>query len=162
MITFSDILAVIGLFVLRIGVPIAVIAGLAYALKRLDQRWQAEADEQLAARPPAAQPAARPLKQPVKEPAVSIPAAAKAAAAAVAAERERVRVVEQARLQPGLVARAPGKPCWDVKGCAKSDYEKCAAYAHPGQACWQARLEAEGKIPDGCPTCEIFQRYPLG
>ncbi len=168
MISFSDILAVIGLFVLRIGVPIAVVAGLAYALKRLDKRWQAEAEEQLTAQPPAVRPATQPAKQPVKQPAVSVPAAA-AAAKAAAAERERVRVDKAGRplpfdptsLQPGLVARAEGRACWDVKGCAKSAYEQCAAYANPTQACWQARLEAEGKIPDACPSCEIFQRYPM-
>jgi len=32
-----------GLFVLRIGVPLAIIFGLGYGLRRLDAKWQAEA-----------------------------------------------------------------------------------------------------------------------
>jgi hypothetical protein len=36
-------LAVVGLFVLRLGVPILLVALVGYALHRLDARWEAEA-----------------------------------------------------------------------------------------------------------------------
>lgn len=36
-------LAVVGLFILRLGVPIAMVALVGYALRRLDAKWEAEA-----------------------------------------------------------------------------------------------------------------------
>ena len=34
---------VVGLFVLRIGIPLAIVFGIGYGLRRLDAKWQAEA-----------------------------------------------------------------------------------------------------------------------
>lgn len=51
------ILSVIGGLLLRFGVPIALTALLAWVLRRLDARWQLEAEQQLAAQ---AAPAYRP------------------------------------------------------------------------------------------------------
>lgn len=39
----QHVILLLGLLALRIGLPLAVIAGLGYVLKRLDERWQAEA-----------------------------------------------------------------------------------------------------------------------
>jgi hypothetical protein len=50
-------LTVLGGLLIRFGVPIAVTALLAWALRRLDARWQLEAERQLAAQ---ASPAYRP------------------------------------------------------------------------------------------------------
>ncbi len=53
--TLTDVLMIIGLFTLRIGVPLAVIVSLAYLLKRLDRRWEAEARKQMGITRPAEQ-----------------------------------------------------------------------------------------------------------
>ena len=45
--TFIPLLAVITGFALRLAIPIAVTAIAIYLLRRLDIRWQAEAEEQL-------------------------------------------------------------------------------------------------------------------
>jgi hypothetical protein len=42
--TWTEVLAIVGFFLLRLGVPVAVTIGLAWALRRLDARWQAEAE----------------------------------------------------------------------------------------------------------------------
>jgi hypothetical protein len=39
----QDVAFVVGLFILRIGVPLAIIFGLGYGLRQLDAKWQAEA-----------------------------------------------------------------------------------------------------------------------
>ena len=43
MISLQEFFVLAGMFVLRIGIPIGVVAVLAYLLKRLDRRWEAEA-----------------------------------------------------------------------------------------------------------------------
>ena len=43
MMDFIDLLGVIGMFLLRVGVPLAITVGVVYLLKRLDRRWEAEA-----------------------------------------------------------------------------------------------------------------------
>lgn len=142
-----DILAVIGLFALRIGVPLAIMVGLAYFLKRLDRRWEAEARAQQAAE--------RPIVEPARQPAAQ-PAVAKAAAVPIGVDMPGVPRPQQ----PGLV-NTGAQACYEVKGCTETMKAKCAAVGHPDMACWQARLQAEGHIPDTCPTCEIFQRFPM-
>lgn len=39
----EEILVVVGLFVLRLGVPLAITLAVAYGLHRLDARWETEA-----------------------------------------------------------------------------------------------------------------------
>lgn len=41
---FTEIAAIVVLFILRLGVPIAVTAAIVWGLRRLDARWQAEAE----------------------------------------------------------------------------------------------------------------------
>lgn len=36
-------LAILGMFILRLGIPLAITLGIGYALRRLDARWEAEA-----------------------------------------------------------------------------------------------------------------------
>jgi hypothetical protein len=43
-----DAAAVAGMFILRVGIPIAITLVVAYALKRLDAKWQAEARQKSA------------------------------------------------------------------------------------------------------------------
>jgi len=45
-----DSAAVVGLFILRLGVPLAITFGVAYLLRRLDRKWEAEAQQQAAGR----------------------------------------------------------------------------------------------------------------
>ena len=42
----QSLILLVGLFGLRVVVPLAVIGGLGYVLKRLDERWQADATRQ--------------------------------------------------------------------------------------------------------------------
>jgi hypothetical protein len=42
----GDSLAVAGLFVLRLGVPLAITLAVAYGLRRLDAQWEADAQHQ--------------------------------------------------------------------------------------------------------------------
>jgi hypothetical protein len=155
MLSFVDLLAVAGLFALRIGVPIAVTAGLVYLLKRLDRKWEAEA---------------RLMQERARE-------AEKAAVQGIAQGGTKVRVPVSpqptlpwvpppairptiAPPQPGLLAAAAPQPCWTAKGCSDEKRAGCAATQHPEVPCWQARFDAEGAIPEQCTDCDIFQRYP--
>ena len=150
MISFIDLLVVVGMFLLRFGAPALVVVGIGYLLKRLDARWEAEAragraaevTEQPAQRPSVPQPAERPAlpkRIPVPAPPQQlpfiIPPAGRGGAVQIA--------------QPGLMAQPPGQRA------------NCAAPQKPGMPCWQTRFDAEGKIPEDCVKCDIFQRYPL-
>lgn len=167
MIDFVDIAVVAGMMFLRIGVPLLIILAIGYGLKRLDRRWEAEARRDAAKRAgeqpqpeiPAPQPSApapvgRPGKQPVTpQPLPFIPPPVR--------NEERPSLYAQVGLssaKSGLSASA--KHCWDEKGCSESQMQACPASAHPDQACWQARFNAEGHIPEECVSCDIFQRYP--
>jgi hypothetical protein len=154
MLNFADILALAGLFALRVGVPLLIMAGLVYLLKRLDRRWEAEARETQqraqAAEQPAVQPQApRPatvVRVPTQQPQLPwIPPPA---------------VGQRPGQQPGLMAAPAPRACWDVKGCSDSQRAQCAAPKRPDVPCWQARFDAEGAIPEDCVKCESFQRYP--
>lgn len=150
MINFADIVVIIGLFMLRIGVPLAIMVGLVYFLKRLDRRWEAEARAEQAIAKPAQQPAG-----------LASPQTATARPAIAEIPVSKLPLSAGLATQPGLIPVAKGQPCWDTKGCAETNYKECPAYLHPDQPCWQARLQAEGKIPEACPSCEIFQQYPM-
>lgn len=155
MLNFMDLLAVVGLFALRVGVPLTITAGLVYLLKRLDRKWEAEARALQERAREAVQPAARPTTRP--------------------GTKVRVPVTPQPTLpwvpppaigptpapQPGLMVAPAPRPCWAVKGCSENKRASCAAAQHPELPCWQARFDAEGAIPDQCTNCDIFQRYPM-
>ena len=139
MVNVSDFLVVLGMFALRIGVPVAVTALLVYLLKRLDRRWEAEA--RIARGEITAEPAATPSQR----------------------EAPVGRPTLPARRQPlpsGAMA-ATSQPCWDLKSCSEALRKTCPACKEPERPCWQARLSAEGRIPETCVDCTIFQRYPL-
>jgi hypothetical protein len=48
----EEILAVVGLFLLRLGVPLAITLAVGYWLRRLDAKWEAEALRQWAEEEP--------------------------------------------------------------------------------------------------------------
>jgi hypothetical protein len=148
MMDFIDVMGVIGMFLLRVGVPLAITAGVVYLLKRLDRRWEAEARAQQGVAKAEEQPTRLPVTPKKRAPSPELPFIPPP-------------VQPERRIQPGLVAAPVGQPCWNVKGCAPDAREKCAAPEHPDMPCWQARFEAEGKIPEECVGCDIFQRYPV-
>ena len=148
MISFTDFLVVVGMFLLRFGVPVAVTVGLVYLLKRLDRRWEAEAraeaGEQPVARKQAEQPAT-PKRAPAPMPQLPfIPPPA----------------IEPGRPQIGLATGPGTQPRVAVRGRSESAKVNCAAPQNATAPCWQARFDAEGKIPEDCVTCDVFQRYP--
>jgi hypothetical protein len=153
MLNFMDVLAVAGFFALRIGAPLLVMAGLAYLLKRLDRRWEAEARAMRERAQPAVQPGAPAARRGTtvrvpKAPAAPLPWVPPPAVGQIPAPL------------PGLMAVAAPQPCWAVKGCSDDRRANCAAAQHPEIPCWQARFDAEGAIPEECVNCDAFQRYP--
>jgi pyruvate/2-oxoglutarate dehydrogenase complex dihydrolipoamide acyltransferase (E2) component len=157
MFNFTDFLVLAGMFLLRFGVPAAIVIGVGYLLKRLDKRWEAEAW--------AEQQTARASEQPAQRPAV--PREQPATPKRAPAQAPQLPWVpppparETPRPQPGLAAAPAARECWDVKGCTESQKAQCAAPKHPEMPCWQARFDAEGHIPEDCVNCDTFQRYPL-
>jgi len=157
MISFTDFLVVVGLFILRVGVPVAIMAGLVYLLKRLDRRWEEEVRAEQRARQ-AIQPAQQPEKsRPTGRPATTI----RVPDVKIPFVPPPPPSAPGIRPQPGLVMTPPAAHCWDARGCSEAARGQCAAPQHPELPCWQARLDAEGHIPDDCVNCDIFQRYPL-
>ncbi len=49
-------LVIVGLFMLRLGAPLAVTTAVGYSLRRLEERWHADTQEQMPTKPPAAAP----------------------------------------------------------------------------------------------------------
>ena len=136
MMDFLDLLVVAGMFVLRFGAPLAITVGLVYLLKRLDRRWAAEAWAQAEA-----QPATRPEApaRPQRTPATDHPFMPQP----MAAKGQDIAGPQMPTVQP----------CWEMNGCPEAARSKCPAHLHPEQPCWQARLEAGGELPAGCPDC---------
>jgi hypothetical protein len=163
MISFTDIAVVFWMMLLRVGVPLLVVIALAYGLKRLDRRWEAEArthQAKMASTQPEVQPEApapqptgpvAPVRKPARQPA---PGQMPFIPPPVRNKEQRPSLYAQ----PG--ASASAKHCWDEKGCSNSKKAACAAPSHPDQPCWQARFTAEGHVPEECVTCDVFQRYP--
>lgn len=114
------------LVLLRLGVPLIITIGLAYALRRLDLRWQTQARE------------SRQMQEAVVPLAPGAPARA-----------------ESWMLQP-WPASSNAKPCWMVKGCTEALRASCAATRQPSVPCWQARSRAEGRLPAECKGCELY------
>jgi hypothetical protein len=125
----TNALLIVLLFALRLGIPVLVTVLIAYGLRRLDAKWQAEAEaeEKALSKPvaPQPQPARSGITPPVRQP---IP-----------------------------VAMAGGQPCWSVKGCSESMRATCAAFNQPNVPCWAARMNAEGRLPAGCQDCKLYQ-----
>lgn len=100
-------LVIVGLFLLRLGVPLAVTLAVGYLLRRLDAKWEAE-------------------------------------------ESARTETV------PGERQAAARQPCWTVIRCGKVQRADCPAHKSPRLPCWLARLQAENRLPSGCPSCLMF------
>ncbi|HRJ45583.1 MAG: hypothetical protein KJZ86_16055 [Caldilineaceae bacterium] len=48
--SFYAVTMILGFFLLRLGVPLLITLAVCYGLRRLDARWQAEAEAEYAAR----------------------------------------------------------------------------------------------------------------
>jgi hypothetical protein len=159
MLDFTDIAVFIGMLLLRVGVPALVIVAIGYGLKRLDRRWEAEAQayqakeaaKQPAVQPEAPQPARRPGKQPIAPEIPFIPPQPP-----TREERPALYVGSRTAGTPGK----PGTPGISAAGGISAKNAKCSTPSSADQPCWQARLKAEGHIPEECVACELFQRYP--
>ncbi len=157
--SFTDFMVVVGMIALRFGVPALVIGGIAYLLKRLDRRWEAEASE-YAAKRAAEQPAVQPeAPRPAERPAMPTREPAPAPQMPFIIPPAAIRDQRQQLAQPGMMApmAEPGRRASRANTGSKP---QCAAPQTGDKPCWQARLDAEGKIPDECVNCDIFQRYP--
>lgn len=144
---FIDLMAVIGLFLLRVGVPLAITGGLVYLLKRLDRRWEMEARAERKAAKVVEQPAGLPAAPSKRAPSPELPFVPPPAA-------------PDRRIQPGVSAAQVAQPGMSAKG-SRVAKAMCSAPQNPDKPCWQARFEAEGQIPEECVSCDIFQRYPV-
>jgi hypothetical protein len=161
MFNFADFLGVLGLFLLRFGVPLAVTAGIVYLLKRLDKRWEEEARAVPRAAEIAELPAQRPAVPATTErPVVPARTPVPAMPFIIPPGRGKVPAAGQVQASAGLAAQVP-QHCWDVKGCGDTAKAQCAAPHNPEMPCWQARFGAEGAIPEDCVHCDVFQRYPV-
>lgn len=49
--SLPNLFLLIGMFLLRLGVPFLVTVAIGYMLKRLDAKWQAEADASVSSQP---------------------------------------------------------------------------------------------------------------
>lgn len=95
--SISEIVAIVGLFVLRVGVPLAITGFIVWSLHRLDARWQAEAEARQAAADVSAGRVA--------------PATLKAPQAA-AAPCWQLRNCSEAGRVNCAACKEPGLPCW--------------------------------------------------
>ena len=67
--------------------------------------------------------------------------------------------------QPLDAAEWPGywrgrKPCWEMLGCSKFAYQRCAAYLHPEIPCWDHKVtccEEVLRIPKDCQHCIVYK-----
>jgi len=105
MTALTEILYIIGLFVLRLGIPIAVTLTIAYFLHRLDARWEKEARLQ--------QDAGRVTKEAEKRKSVSVP-------------------LPQPAMPIPLALDSYSKPCWELKDCDPVKMADCPAKQDQG------------------------------
>jgi hypothetical protein len=147
MMNFIDLMAVIGMFLLRVGVPLGITVGMVFLLKRLDQRWEMEARAERKAGKVVEQPAGVPVAPSKPVPSPELPFVPPPA-------------VPDRRIQPGVSAGQAVQRGLSAK-TSRSEKAQCSAPQNPDKPCWQARFDAEGQIPEECVTCDIFQRYPI-
>lgn len=129
----TNVLLILALFFLRLGVPILVTILIGYGLSRLDAKWRREAERETRAQTGRQMDEAR--RQSAGQPmTIRLPDAVPASVFVI----------------------SDGPPCWDVKGCSEAMKAKCAAYRQPTVPCWQARTQAEGRLPALCKGCHLY------
>jgi hypothetical protein len=147
MMNFIDLMAVIGMFLLRVGVPLGITVGMVFLLKRLDRRWEMEARAERKAGKVVEQPIGVPAAPSKRTPSPELPFVPPPA-------------VPDRRIQPGVAAGQVVQPGLSVKS-SRTEKAMCSAPQNADKPCWQVRFDAEGQIPEECVGCDIFQRYPV-
>ena len=99
-----EIAAVVGLFVLRVGVPLAITGVIVWSLRHLDARWQADAEARQAAADVSAG---------------LVPPAALKAPQAVMTPCWQLRNCSEASRAGCAACKEPGLPCW--MACLRAD-----------------------------------------
>lgn len=124
-------LSIIGLFLLRLAVPLAITFLIAFYLRRLDAKWERELREQ---KPQ--------MEKDQIAPSRPTPTLQMSTSSAIPTANDIF-----------------GKPCWEVKHCQEANKLNCAAFQNPELPCWWARFRAEGHIPEECYLCQIFTAW---
>ncbi len=129
----SHLLLLLLLFVLRFGVPLALLALLAYGLRRLDERWQEEGRAQQQVDPP-----------PLPDTGVG--------------NLSQAATGPQPLMAQGPITKRQvlSTPCWQIKQCSEQERLSCPAFSDPSTLCWLARRQETGYIPYGCYRCSLF------
>ncbi len=70
--------------------------------------------------------------------------------------QEEVEVARVTRSSGGIKLPVVTLPCWLIRNCDPAKRDNCPAFKQQGIPCWQARLRAEGQMPNLCPTCPIY------
>lgn len=131
--SLPNVLLLVLMFFLRLAVPLLITAAIAYGLKRLDAKWQAESERQSEAQQ-------------------TVAVAFQPAVAAAG-----LGTVPSMAMPLASSALTSSVPCWSVMGCSDAARAKCAASYQPDKPCWAARQEAEGKLPAKCRDCHLYQ-----
>jgi hypothetical protein len=50
--------------------------------------------------------------------------------------------------------------CWSVIGCDSELRQDCPGFKQQMIPCWLARTQAEGALPEECPTCPLYKETP--
>jgi len=53
-----------------------------------------------------------------------------------------------------------GDRCWEIKKCDPELRKDCPGFKNQMIPCWLARTQAEGTLPEGCPTCPLYEANP--
>ena len=81
-----------------------------------------------------------------------------------AAERGKIIPFDRRTAASGERPAAEAKmsaPCWEVTNCPPAERESCPAYASPsGRPCWMTFQLADGRLPDTCLDCDVYQLRP--
>jgi hypothetical protein len=60
-----------------------------------------------------------------------------------------------------LPVAAPGKPCWEIKGCSEEKKKKCPAAEQRQIPCWQVFRSKDGVLKETCLSCAVFRQAPV-
>lgn len=113
---------IVGMFLLRLGIPLAITLAVGYWLRKLDAKWEAEA---VARREQAGQSTFR--RTPYAR-----------------AEIDINKIIRER--------------CWDINKCPQMVKVECPAWKQPNLACWEARTNTEGHLPEKCHNCELYEK----
>jgi len=57
----------------------------------------------------------------------------------------------------GIKAMMSMAPCWDIKGCSKTDRANCKAYDDALEPCWVVKTKAEICQDEDCAKCPVYK-----